>query len=175
VGRDDDVPERVSVGPFRRIYGAGPLHLLSALASIAVAGYAAVEIRGLGGAGSVALWFMGSIVVHDLVLLPVYSLVQRVAGRLARVDAMRARPGAPPPPAVLLIDHLRVPAMVAGLLFLLFFPSILQRNGGYEDASGLQSDVYLERWLAITAVLFVLSGVLYAIRRGRSAAAYASR
>lgn len=65
--------------------------------------------------------------------------------------------------------------MVSGLLFLLFFPAILQRNGGYAGASGLQSDVYLERWLALTAALFVLSGLLYAIRRGRTIAAHASR
>lgn len=62
--------------------------------------------------------------------------------------------------------------LVSGLLFLLFFPSILQRNDGYADAAGLSSGIYVERWLAITAALFVLSGLLYAIRRGRSRAAY---
>lgn len=162
----------MSVARFAKAYGAGPLHLLSALASFAVAAYAAVEIGELGAAGSVAIWFFGAIIAHDLVLLPLYSLVQAVAYRLARVHATNPRSGAPAPPAVLVINHLRVPAMVSGLLFLLFFPSILQRNGGYAAASGLQASVYLERWLALTAALFVLSGLLYAIRRGRSAAAY---
>ena len=66
---------------------------------------------------------------------------------------------------------MRVPVMIAGLLFLLFFPSILGRNEGYTAASGLDSDVYLGRWLALTGALFVLSGLLYAVRRGRSRAA----
>ncbi len=157
---------------FKRIYGDGPLHLLFAVASLAVAGYAVLQIRGLGAAGSVAVWFIGAIIVHDLVLLPLYSLMQVIALRLACVNAVPARRGAPPPPRVLLINHLRVPAIVAALLFLPFFPSILQRNDGYTGASGLGADVYLERWLALSAALFVLSGVLYAIRLRRSVGAY---
>lgn len=159
---------------FGKEYGAGPLHLLAGLASFVIAGYAVVKIREIGTAGNVAVWFLGAIVVHDLVLLPLYSLVQGLAARLTRVDAVPARPDAPPPPGVLLMNHVRVPSMISGLLFLLFFPSILQRNDGYIGASGLQSDVYLERWLALTAALLVLSGLLYAIRRGRSVAAYRS-
>lgn len=157
---------------FARNYGAGPLHLLAALASFAVAGYAALRIRDLGAAGNVAVWFVGVAVVHDLLLLPLYSLVESIASRLTRATARPARPGAPQPPGVLLLDHVRVPAMISGLLFLLYFPSILSRNDGYVDASGLGSGVYLGRWLALTAGLFVASGVLYAVRRGRSRAAY---
>ena len=157
---------------FARLYGAGPLHLLSALASFAVAGYAALRIRDLGAAGNVAVWFFGAIVMHDLLLLPLYSLVERVAARLAGASSRPARAGSPPPPGVLVLNHVRVPAMISGLLFLLFFPSILGRNEGYVGASGLESDVYLGRWLALTGALFLLSGVLYAVRRGRSRAAY---
>jgi hypothetical protein len=157
---------------FAKLYGAGPLHLLSALASFAVAGYAALKIRDLGAPGSVAIWFLGAIVAHDLVLLPLYSLAERIAARLTRATATPARAGAPPPPGALALNHVRVPAMIAGLLFLLFFPSILGRNEGYAAASGLDSDVYLGRWLALTGALFVLSGLLYAVRRGRSRAAY---
>ena len=151
---------------FAKLYGAGPLHLLSALASFAVAGYAALKIRDLGAPGSVAIWFLGAIVAHDLVLLPLYSLAERIAARLTRATATPARAGAPPPGA-LALNHVRVPVMIAGLLFLLF-PSILGRNEGYTAASGLPSDVYLGRWLALTGALFVLSGLLYAVRRGRS-------
>jgi len=157
---------------FSKLYGAGPLHLLSALASFAVAGYAALRIRDLGAPGSVAVWFVGAIIVHDLVLLPLYSLVERVAARVTRATARPARAGAPPPPGALALNHLRVPAMIAALLFVLFFPSILGRNEGYAGASGLDTDVYLGRWLALTGALFVLSGLLYAVRRGRSRAAY---
>jgi hypothetical protein len=160
------------MGHFAKIYGAGPLHLLSGVASLVVAAYAVVKIRELGAAGNVAIWFVGLIIVHDLLLLPLYSLVQAITVRLARVDAVRALPNAPPPPRVLLTNHLRIPVFVSALLFLLFFPSILQRNDGYIGASGLAADVYLERWLALTAALFLLSGMLYAIRLGRSNAAY---
>jgi len=156
---------------FKRRYGATPLHLLAALGSFAIAGYAVVRLGELGAVGNVLLWFVGTIVAHDLVLLPLYSLVQRIACRLTNADAVRAAPGGPPRPGVLLVNHLRVPAMISGLTFLLFFPSILQRNEGYVGASGLEPDVYLGRWAALTAALFVLSGLLYAIRRGRSSAA----
>jgi len=105
---------------------------------------------------------LGAIVAHDLVLLPLYSLAERIAARLTRATATPARAGA------LALNHVRVPVMIAGLLFLLFFPSILGRNEGYTAASGLDSDVYLGRWLALTGALFVLSGLLYAVRRGRS-------
>jgi len=157
---------------FARNYGAGPLHLLAALASFAVAGYAALRIRDLGAAGNVAVWFVGVVVVHDLLLLPLYSLVESIASRCTRATAKPARTGAPQPPGVLLLNHVRVPAMISGLLFLLYFPSILSRNDGYVGASGLGSGVYLGRWLALTGALFVLSGLLYAVRRGRSRAAY---
>ena len=159
---------------FARLYGGGPLHLLSALASFAVAGYAALRIRDLGAPGNVAVWFLGAIVAHDLVLLPLYSLVEATASRLARAKSKAARVGAPPPPGVLLLNHVRVPAMLSSLLFLLFFPSILGRNEGYMGASGLDTDVYLGRWLALTGALFVLSGLLYAVRHGRSRAAYST-
>jgi len=104
---------------------------------------------------------LGAIVAHDLVLLPLYSLAERIAARLTRATATPARAGA------LALNHVRVPVMIAGLLFLLF-PSILGRNEGYTAASGLDGDVYLGRWLALTGALFVLSGLLYAVRRGRS-------
>ena len=157
---------------FARNYGAGPLHLLAALASFAVAGYAALRIRDLGAAGNVAVWFVGVVVVHDLLLLPLYSLVESIASRCTHATAKPARTGAPQPPGVLLLNHVRVPAMISGLLFLLYFPSILSRNDGYVGASGLDSGVYLGRWLALTGALFMLSGLLYAVRRGRSRAAY---
>lgn len=52
-------------------------------------------------------------------LLPLYSLVQRIAHRLAGADAARPQPGAPPPPRIMLVNHLRVPVIAWCLLFLL--------------------------------------------------------
>ena len=61
-----------------RWYGANPLHLLALLACFALAGYAAARLvssRPLG----VAVWFLGAVVGHDLLLMPLYSLADRSA------------------------------------------------------------------------------------------------
>jgi len=82
---------------FRRAYGAGPLHLLALIASLLIAG--AAVAGWFDSAGStvhlILIWFVGAIIGHDLVLLPLYSLLDRVAfGALSG----RARAGAAGPP-----------------------------------------------------------------------------
>jgi len=162
------------VASLRRLgdeYGAGPLHLLSALASFAVVGWAFMHVFQLGAPFNFLLWFVAAIVAHDLILLPLYSLVERVAHRLAPA---RARPeGAPEAGAApSALNHLRVPAALSGLLLLLFFPLVLGvAEEDYAAASGLSTDVYLGRWLLLSGVFFLASGVVYAIRRGRAARA----
>lgn len=148
-------------------YGAGPLHLLSALASFAVAGWAVVQVFQLGAPFNFLLWFAGAIVAHDLVLLPVYSLVERAAQRLAPTRARAASASEAAAPSAL--NHLRVPAALSGLLLLLFFPLVLGvAEDGYAAASGLSTDVYLGRWLLLSGLFFLASGVAYAVRRGRA-------
>ena len=39
----------------------------------------------------------------------------------------------------------------------------------YTDTTGLSLDVYLGRWLLISAALFLISGIVYAIRLRRGA------
>src|SRR5215831_4819239 len=93
-----------------RWYGANPLHLLALLGCFALAGYAAAQLvpsRPLG----VAVWFLGAVVVHDLLLVPLYSLADRSA-----TAAIRHR--APPLPAIGWINYLRVPAALSALLLL---------------------------------------------------------
>jgi hypothetical protein len=64
-----------------QIYGAHPLHLASLLLSFAVAGYAALQLFAADLIG-VAVWFLGAAILHDLVVLPGYVLVDRlVRGR----------------------------------------------------------------------------------------------
>jgi hypothetical protein len=127
----------------------------------------------MGRGASFATWFLGALVMHDFVLLPLYSLAGIGAARLTRADRAPApRAGAPPPPSVLALNHLRVPGLISALTFLLFFPLILQRTTIYPGATGLSSDVFLGRWVLLTAALFAFSGLLYAIRLGRSRAAY---
>lgn len=148
---------------FRRAYGAQPLHLLALLASFALAGVAALRVAQDPLRLRYAVWFVGAIVLHDLLLFPLYALLDRSAGALLhrRPRADRSDPGA--------VNWVRVPALLSGLLLLVFAPSILQRSEpAFARASGLTQDPYLERWLAVTAALFLASAVLYAVRGRRA-------
>ncbi|MFJ7586851.1 hypothetical protein ACIQZO_05535 [Streptomyces sp. NPDC097617] len=144
---------------FRRRYGASPLHLVLVLASFALAAYAGVR-RLKGDTVGVALWFVGAALLHDLVLLPLYSLTDRAAQLLCEG---RAGPGrrAPRPS----VNYVRVPAFVSGLLLLVWWPLVLRRVGHYTAATGLPADVFLGRWLLITAALFAASAATLLVRR----------
>ncbi|WP_377273352.1 hypothetical protein [Peterkaempfera sp. SMS 1(5)a] len=142
-----------------RWYGAGPLHLLVLIASFALTGYAAVRLFAARPL-EVAVWLVGAAVVHDLVLLPLYSLAD-----LSALSVMRHR--AQPVPTAPWINHLRVPAFLSGVLLLVWFPLILDLSAPYEGATGLPENVYLGRWLAITGVLFAASALLFAVRLRR--------
>lgn len=134
--------------------GLGPL--LVHAAAFAVAGYALAQIIRGGSVVNFAAWFAGAAVLHDLVLLPLYSLLDRLARAPGRRPAVTR---------VAVINHLRVPALISGLLLLVYFPLILglsDRN--YFAASGHHVKGYARDWLEITAVLFAASAVLYAIR-----------
>ena len=55
--------------------------------------------------------------------------------------------------------------MASGLLFLMFFPGIIEQGqGAYLRATGLTQAPFLGRWLLITAVLFGSSALAYGIR-----------
>ncbi len=142
---------------WRGRYGASPLHLLTLLASFALAGYAALQALRGPVPVRVAGWFLGSVIAHDLVLFPLYALADRSLTGLRRRPAAAARSGA--------VNYLRVPVLLSGLLLLLFFPLILRRSeGAYGRASGLNESVYLSHWLLITGVLFGGSAIAYAVR-----------
>ena len=74
------------------------------------------------------------------------------------------------------INYIRVPAGFALLLLLVWFPLILGLSAAsYRRASGLATDPYLWRWLAVTGVMFALSAVSYALALRRSCARYSRR
>lgn len=144
---------------FRRYYGDQPLHLLSLLACFSLSGYAARELVN-NHVLAVAVWFVGAAVGHDLLLFPLYALVDRSLLRLAH------RPRALPVTAPWL-NYVRFPAAVSGLLFLVFAPSILRLSGLYQTATTLSPDRFVWNWLAITGALFLVSAVAYALRLRR--------
>ncbi len=149
---------------FSALYGSSPAHLLLGLAALVVSAWAVVQAFGQGPPLSLTKWFVGSILAHDLVLLPIYSLVLIVLLRVfgGRVAGDRAGPS---PRRLLLLNHLRVPAALSLLMLLLFFPFILGlAEGGYRGVSGLSTEPYLPRWLFLSGALFLLSGLILVVR-----------
>lgn len=145
---------------FGRGYGERPLHLIAAVASFAIVAYAVFQIADRPQPLAVALWFGGAIIAHDLITFPLYSLLGLIAGRAAKAS---------PRPAARAVNFIRVPAILSAFAFIVFFPFILGVSAEtYELASGRSSDVFLGRWLLLTAALFAASGLLYAVslRRG---------
>ncbi len=137
----------------------GPVALLALLASFVVAGYAGVRLLS-GNPVGVGAWFIGSVVVHDLVLFPLYA-----GADAALVTLLRRRPALATVAGVPWLNHLRVPAVVSGVLLLVWSPLILRVSAPtYLDASGLSPQPFLPRWLAVTAVLFAISAVVLAVR-----------
>src|SRR5882724_2184556 len=139
-----------------RWYGASPLHLLAFLGSFALAGYAAARLVPSQPMG-VAAWFLGAVIGHDLLLMPLYSLADSSAAAVIRRRA-------PQLPAIPWINYLRVPAALSGLLLLLWFPLILRLRTRYQASTTLSPAPFLWHWLAVTGALFLLSAAALALR-----------
>jgi hypothetical protein len=142
-----------------RWYGASPLHLLALLACFGLAGYASARLFSSQTVAVIA-WFLGAVIGHDLLLLPLYSLADRSV-----MAAFRHR--APELPALAWINYIRVPAALSGLLLLVWFPLILRLPAPYSSSTGLSADPYVWHWLAVTGTLFLLSAVAFALRLRR--------
>ncbi len=143
----------------KRRYGRSPLHLVGHLAMFAVAAFALDQIFSGGDIEQLLAWYIGFALLHDLVLIPVYTVLDRlVQALLAR--APRRRQGALP-----LINHVRVPALISGVLALVYAP-LITRSGAhtYFFYSGHHVEGYLRNWLLITLGLFAGSGLVYAVR-----------
>jgi len=146
---------RIPVAALWARYGGNPAHLLATIASLAIAGAAVMGwMQRPRDIEQVLIWFGAAIVLHDVVLLPIYSLIDRhTLGRLPANVAM----------------HLRVPALTSTLVLIVVFPTVLGFGARRElVASGVVEHGYLARWLLLTGVLFALSGLAYAVsgRRG---------
>jgi hypothetical protein len=135
----------------RQLYGASPLHLLAHLALLPFCAWALLEVLGARAAANVAVWLVACVILHDLVVLPLYSGVDR---------GVRRATGAA-------INFVRVPAALSLLMLVVYFGVISGRGeGAFRAASGLEYEGYAARWLLVSAALFAASGLLYLVRRG---------
>jgi hypothetical protein len=155
---------------FRRFYGSNPLHLLAHIGVFFIAGWAIAQIFRAGFVINWVAWFLGAALLHDLVLLPLYSLLDR--GLTTTAGSPRT-PGAgandgwrlPSP-----INYVRVPVVVSGILLLVYFPLILgYASKNYLHDTGHSLAGYTRNWLLICAGLFLASALAYGVRaiRGR--------
>jgi hypothetical protein len=140
-----------------RRYHASPLHLLAHGVLFAAVGWVLLRVAEARGAIDVLLWLAAALVLHDLVLLPLYALLDRIAASVARRAAVRG--------PVPLVNHIRVPAALSGLTLLVFFPLIAGKSdANLQRVSGIDPAGYLERWLLLAAALFAASALAYAVR-----------
>lgn len=144
---------------FRRRYGASPLHLLAHLVGFAIAAVALDRIFSGGDVKELLIWYLGFVIVHDLVFVPAYTGLDRLfrvtIGRLP----LPTRTGVP------MINHVRAPAVISALLLIIYFPLISRQSDGvYFALSGHHLTHFLRNWLLIAGALFIGSGLIYAAR-----------
>ncbi|MGV0788232.1 hypothetical protein ABQF33_15075 [Mycolicibacterium sp. XJ2] len=151
----------IDMGRFRAVYGSHPLHLLTLVAGFALFGYVLVTLTPTALWNtrtwwqSITVWFAAAIVVHDLVLFPLYALVDRALLWGTRIPRLR----------VSLLNYVRVPALGSALTLLLFLPGIIKQGAPIVlAATGQTQDPYLGRWLLLTSAMFGISAVVYAVR-----------
>jgi hypothetical protein len=146
---------------FRRRYGASPLHLAGHLAALAIVALTFGVIFSGGELPKLLLLYVGIVIGHDLIFVPIYSGLDRVTRRtLARLSLPR-RLGIP------MINYVRAPALISALLLIIYGPLILRLSESqYFAISGHHLEHYLRNWLLITALLFLGSGAVYLLRAG---------
>jgi hypothetical protein len=154
---------------FRRRYGAGPLHLLAHLVGFAVAAIAFDRIFSGAGVKQLLVWYLAVVIAHDLLFVPAYTGLDRVfRATVDRLPCSAAR-------GISVVNHVRAPALISGLLLLIYLPLISGKaDGDFFALSGHHLTHYLRNWLLITATLSLASGVVYAARVARARARRAS-
>ena len=116
--------------------------LLAYIVLLPLCGWALVQLFRVSSAKAdrgIAVWLVGAVVLHDLLVVPLYSGLDRAARAAVR------GPG---------VNYLRIPAALS-LLMLVVFWGLIGRRG----------DGYALRWLVVTAALFTGSWLLYRVRR----------
>ncbi|GAA1863041.1 hypothetical protein GCM10009836_49250 [Pseudonocardia ailaonensis] len=104
-------------------------------------------------------WFAGALLLHDLVLFPLYAAADRA---LALLPATR----------VPLVNHVRLPLLGAGLTLLVYLPGIIRQGEPVVlGASGLDQGPFLARWLWLVLAMTAVSALVWAVRVTRRSAA----
>jgi hypothetical protein len=147
---------------FHDVYGSYPLHLLTMAAGFALLGYVVVTVKPTALWNphswwqSIAVWFAGAVIAHDLLLFPIYALADRILWA-------RRRPARHLPISVR--NYLRIPALGSGLTLLVFLPGIIGQGAStYLAATGQTQQPFLGRWLLLTAAMFTTSAIVYLLR-----------
>jgi hypothetical protein len=150
---------------FRDVYGSHPLHFLTLVAGFALFGYVLATIKPATLWNpytwwqSIAVWFAAAVIIHDLVLFPVYALLDRILLSTGRVRSRRREPRVP------VLNYIRIPTMASGLMLLVFLPGIIEQGvPTYWAATGQTQEPFLGRWLLLTAAVFAVSAVVYGVR-----------
>jgi len=129
------------------------MKVLAHLILLPIAGWALLTLLDFRAADNVVVWLVAAVILHDLILLPAYSGLDRVA-RSAVGDA---------------INYVRIPAGLSLLMLLVFWSTIRGKgDGAFHYVSGLHYDGYAQRWLLVSAGMFAVSGALYLARRAGS-------
>jgi len=127
------------------------MRLLAYLALLPLCAWALLEMLDSRAAERIAVWLVACVLVHDLVVFPLYSGADRGLHRIAG--------GA--------INYVRIPAALSVLMFVVFWGTISgSGERAYRAVSGQEFDGYATRWLFMSAALFGGSALLYLLRRG---------
>lgn len=142
----------------REFYGAGPAHAAGAAFGLLIAFYGLWRIVEVLDPWQVLPWLLGAAIFHDLIFLPIYAGIGGAAYAIARLGLVDQ-------PRVGLFNHIRIPALISGLLLVVWFPLIFELESDlYMRSTGLSTDVFMGRWLNLTAALFAISLLVYAGR-----------
>ena len=121
---------------------------LAHLVLLPLCAWALVELFSVSSAKAsvgVATWLIAAVLVHDFVILPLYSGADRVIRHS---------------------NYIRIPGAISLLMLVVFWGTIAGRGErAYHAVSGETYDGYATRWLLVTAALFATSGLLYLVRR----------
>jgi hypothetical protein len=127
------------------------VRVLAYLALLPLCAWALLEMLDSRAAERIAVWLVACVVVHDLVVFPLYSGADRGLRRIA--DSA--------------INYVRIPAALSVLMLVVFWGTISgSGEPAYRAVSGQEFDGYATRWLLVSAALFGGSALLYLLRRG---------